>query len=133
MWNNNLPVADYLRELGNFYPANNFLSAKGSFTRSAPDIDSFGINDHYPAINSFQLAAQVVEKGMPAALSDATVAAAQARAAATGAYLNVQINLPIVDDEAYVAAVFKESKEILDEVTRAAAKIVDGSIKKLEA
>lgn len=53
------------------------------------------------ALEAVQLAELVAEKGNPNTLSDAGVAGLTARAAAEGAYYNVLINLPSVNDHAF--------------------------------
>jgi glutamate formiminotransferase/formiminotetrahydrofolate cyclodeaminase len=62
------------------------------------------------------LAEALAEKGNRNALSDAGVAALMAYSAAYGAYLNVIINLPGVEDEGYRESVRGEAEEILKEV-----------------
>ncbi len=62
------------------------------------------------------LAEALAEKGNKNALSDAGVAALMAYSAAYGAYLNVIINLPGVEDEGYRESVRGEAEEILKEV-----------------
>ncbi len=47
------------------------------------------------------MAMALVERGMQSSLSDAGVAAASALACATGAYYNVLINIPEIEDAAY--------------------------------
>jgi glutamate formiminotransferase/formiminotetrahydrofolate cyclodeaminase len=50
---------------------------------------------------ALELAAALAEKGNPNSLSDSGVAGLTARAAAEGAYYNVLINLPSIEDEAF--------------------------------
>lgn len=65
-----------------------------------------------------ELAEFVAEKGNPATLSDAGVAALTARAAAEGANYNVLINLAAMDDQAFVADVKKRASTAVEEVRR---------------
>ena len=76
---------------------------------------------------------EMIEKGMPAALSDATVAALEVQAAALGAYMNVRINLPMVDDHVFVEKTSREAMKIRDEVVRVANELVAETTEKLEA
>ena len=62
------------------------------------------------------------ERGNPSSLSDAGVAALAAGTAAEGAYLNVRINLPGIDDEAYRTSTLQEADRLLADVRGA----VDG-------
>ena len=54
------------------------------------------------SLEAIGLARQVAEKGMKASASDAGVSALMGRAAVDGAHLNVLINVPNIDDEAWV-------------------------------
>jgi len=67
------------------------------------------------SLRAAELARQVVEKGFKNSLSDAGVAAATARAAAEGAYLNVRINLPGIQDENFTAETLKEAEKLRKE------------------
>ncbi|HEX9935241.1 MAG TPA: cyclodeaminase/cyclohydrolase family protein, partial [bacterium] len=62
------------------------------------------------------LAQQVAEKGNRNSLSDAAVAARAIYAAAEGAYFNVRINLPAINDRDFKQSVSAESETILKEV-----------------
>jgi len=53
------------------------------------------------SVTALDLAAAMTEKGNPNSLSDSGVAGLTARAAAAGAYYNVLINLPSIEDEAF--------------------------------
>ncbi len=63
-----------------------------------------------------ELARVVAEKGNANSASDAGVAALTARAAAEGAYLNVIINLPGIEDEKFKSEISKEAGEVRSEV-----------------
>jgi glutamate formiminotransferase/formiminotetrahydrofolate cyclodeaminase len=59
------------------------------------------------------LAARVAERGMESSVSDGGVAASAARTAAEGAYYNVRINLPGIEDPAFVKETAAEAEKIL--------------------
>jgi len=63
-----------------------------------------------------ELAEQVAARGFKPSLSDAGVAAAAARTAATGAYLNVRINLGGLEDRGWADQVAAEARGLLDGV-----------------
>ncbi len=63
-----------------------------------------------------ELARIVAGKGNANSISDAGVAALAARTAAEGAYLNVIINLPGIEDEKFKAEILKEAGEVRAEV-----------------
>ncbi|MCJ7507339.1 MAG: glutamate formimidoyltransferase [candidate division Zixibacteria bacterium] len=54
----------------------------------------------------------VAEKGNPNAVSDAGVSALMAKAAMEGAYLNVRINLPSIEDREFVASTKEKADKI---------------------
>lgn len=64
-------------------------------------------------IRPLELAAAVAERGNQNSLSDSGVAALMGRAAAEGAYYNVLINLPSVDDAAFKTQVQCEADQLL--------------------
>ena len=73
-----------------------------------------------------EMASILEEHGMQASLSDAGVAAAAARAAATGAYFNVLINLPQVEgDDGFVSRTHEKASELFARVTREADAVLD--------
>ncbi len=67
-------------------------------------------------MDAAKLARTVCEKGNKNSISDAGVAALTARTAAEGAYLNIIINLPGIQNEAFKADTSKEAKKIRAEV-----------------
>jgi len=62
------------------------------------------------------LARVVAEKGNSNSASDAGVAALAARTAAEGAYLNVIINLPGIEDKKFKSKISKEADKVRTEV-----------------
>ena len=79
-----------------------------------------------------EMALALVERGMQASLSDAGVAAAAAIACATGAYYNVLINLPEIEDADYCIEVMAKAEALLAETNVIAAEVQDKVIKKLK-
>ncbi len=78
-----------------------------------------------------QLARRIAGKGNKNSVSDAGVAALTARTAAEGAYLNVAINLPGIEDKKFTADTLKEAGDIrkkviehTEETVRLAEKII---------
>ncbi len=80
-----------------------------------------------------ELAEAVFARGLGAALSDATVAGVQARAAATGAHLNVLINLPALNDASMADELRNESGDLIREITARTDTLVAGARRRLEA
>ena len=74
----------------------------------------------------------LVERGMQSSLSDAGVAAAAARACATGAYYNVLINLPEIEDAEYKNRIMTEADRLLAETEECASKVQKLVIEKLK-
>ncbi|MCK4351466.1 MAG: cyclodeaminase/cyclohydrolase family protein, partial [Candidatus Krumholzibacteria bacterium] len=71
-----------------------------------------------------KLARRVVEKGNVNSTSDAGVAALAARAAAEGAFLNVRINLPGIEDESFKKETLDKALELRNEVVNHTEKTV---------
>ncbi len=70
------------------------------------------------------LAETAAKKGNSNALSDAAVSAIMAESAAEGAYLNVRINLPGIEDQAFRSTVSAEAEAILQTVKKDRRRIV---------
>jgi glutamate formiminotransferase/formiminotetrahydrofolate cyclodeaminase len=68
------------------------------------------------SLEAAKLARTVVEKGNRNSISDAGVAALTARTAAEGAYLNVRINLPGIEDASFRKKTLSEAEEIRRDV-----------------
>ncbi len=75
-----------------------------------------------------RLAGVMAKRGNPASLSDAGVASLCARLAAQGAYYNVLINLPGVEDDGWVTKTHQTAKEAL-EATFAVCDEIDQSVR----
>lgn len=80
------------------------------------------------ALEAAHLATVVVEKGNPNSLSDAGVAGLCARLAAVGAYYNVLINLPGLEDKQFVCNVTERARVALDE-TQAICETLDKAVR----
>ncbi len=85
------------------------------------------------SLEALEMARQVAGEGMASSASDAGVAALMARAAVEGAYLNVRINLPRIDDAAWVTdlrgraeALLARARTGVDQVLALVAKNLDG-------
>jgi glutamate formiminotransferase/formiminotetrahydrofolate cyclodeaminase len=80
-----------------------------------------------------ELAKTVAQKGNKNSLSDAGVAAAAAEAAAMGAFYNVRINLPGIQDQSFKEEVFEKADELMKKVSQAGAEaraLVDKALDK---
>jgi len=75
----------------------------------------------------------LAERGMQSSLSDAGVAAAAARACASGAYYNVLINLPQIVDEDYRRRTASEADSILAKTEMLAAEVHNLVVTKLKS
>jgi len=64
------------------------------------------------AVSSMDVIRAMAEIGNPNSVSDAGVAALCARSAVMGAFLNVQINCPSLEDKGYVAEVLEKGREL---------------------
>ncbi len=65
------------------------------------------------SLEAMDLAGDVAERGMASSASDAGVAALMARAAVEGAWLNVKINVPGIDDKEWVEDLLVRGAEIV--------------------
>jgi len=83
------------------------------------------------SVKLLRLSEIVAKNGNVNARSDAGVSAMQAEVAAEGAYLNVLINLPSVDDKEFVNEVKNEADKILEEVKKDRRRIVNYVKRKL--
>ena len=70
------------------------------------------------SLEAVRLARQVVEKGNKNSVSDGGVAAVAARTCAEGAFLNVKINLPSIQDEKFKTDTLKEAQKLREEVVK---------------
>jgi formiminotetrahydrofolate cyclodeaminase len=70
------------------------------------------------------LAREVVEHGNTNSISDGGVAALACRTAAEGAYLNIIINVPGINDEAFNNEVLGEAKALRSEIVAHTEKTV---------
>lgn len=72
------------------------------------------------------LAAQVVKKGNPNAVTDGAVAGMLARAAALGGVMNVRVNLASIKDSAFVARMTREVDELEATVKQGESELLAG-------
>jgi len=70
------------------------------------------------SLKAAELARRVVKKGNKNSISDGGVAALAARTASVGAYFNIRINLPGIEDEKFKTETLKEAEELRDRVVR---------------
>ena len=75
-------------------------------------------------VRAAELARKVVEKGNKNSISDAGVAALTSRTAAEGAYLNVTINLPGIQDKDFRAETMADAEQVRREVVEHTAETV---------
>ena len=68
------------------------------------------------AMEAAEVARKIAEKGNKNSVSDAGVAALAARTAAEGAYLNVKINLPGIEDDKFKTETLKEADRLRGEI-----------------
>ena len=67
-------------------------------------------------VRAAEIARKIVEKGNVNSVSDGGVAALAARTAAEGAYLNVMINLPGIEDESFRTGTAQEAEKVRSQV-----------------
>ncbi len=63
-----------------------------------------------------ELAAKIVKIGNENALSDAGVAAITAKAAAKGAYYNIKINMPGIEDEGFQKDIMVSADKLVKDI-----------------
>ena len=83
------------------------------------------------AFESMEVIRAMAETGNPNSVSDAGVGALCARAAVMGAYLNVKINVPSLNDKVFVADILKRGEEILKNTQKAETAILEIVKKKI--
>ncbi len=76
------------------------------------------------ALSSLDVIEAMAKIGNPNSVSDAGVGALCARSAVLGAYLNVQINAPGVDDKAYVDDKLKQGEAMVADVIRRESEVL---------
>jgi glutamate formiminotransferase/formiminotetrahydrofolate cyclodeaminase len=80
------------------------------------------------SLQAAELAAEIVKIGNENALSDAGVAALSAYAAAKGAFYNIRINMPGIEDETFKAEVTAQAEQLVEKI----ADICDSVEKELQ-
>jgi glutamate formiminotransferase/formiminotetrahydrofolate cyclodeaminase len=84
------------------------------------------------SVETLELAKEVALKGNKNSLSDAGVAGLAAQTAAEGAYYNIKINLPNIQDEKFISEVSKESVSLKDKAVKLGEEIRNIMLKELE-
>jgi glutamate formiminotransferase / formiminotetrahydrofolate cyclodeaminase len=84
-------------------------------------------------VAALDLAAVLVEKGNPNSVSDSGVAGLTAHAAAEGAYYNVLINLPSLEDQGFRQETLQKAETLVAEIARRAEQLRESVLGKLEA
>jgi glutamate formiminotransferase/formiminotetrahydrofolate cyclodeaminase len=69
-------------------------------------------------LKAAQLAHRVVQKGNWNSVSDGAVASLAVKTAAEGAYFNIRINLPGIQNRAFKTATLSEAKKLLNRVMK---------------
>jgi len=77
------------------------------------------------ALESMEVAKAMAEFGNPASASDAGVAALAARSAVMGAYLNVKINAPGIEDKAWIEDLLTRAAEIQQKALEQEKEVLD--------
>ncbi len=75
------------------------------------------------ALDAVELSAKIVKIGNENALSDAGVAAITALAAAKGAFYNIKINMPGIDDETFKAEVSVKAKQLVENIAEISERV----------
>lgn len=81
---------------------------------------------------SMEVMAAMAKSGNPASVSDAGVGALAARAGVIGAYLNVKINVPGIEDKAYVKSLLDEGQELVEKANRLEKEIMEQTLRVME-
>lgn len=84
-------------------------------TRRATEVPAQIMRTCYASMEVMEAMAKL---GNPASVSDAGVGALAARAGVIGAFLNVKINVPSLEDKAYVKALLEEGAELVEKANR---------------
>ncbi len=84
-------------------------------TRRATEVPAQIMRTCYASMEVMEAMAKL---GNPASVSDAGVGALAARAGVIGAFLNVKINVPSLEDKAYVKALLDEGTELVEKANR---------------
>lgn len=84
-------------------------------TRRATEVPAQIMRTCYASMEVMEAMAKL---GNPASVSDAGVGALAARAGVIGAFLNVKINVPSLEDKAYVKALLDEGAELVEKANR---------------
>lgn len=90
-------------------------------TRRATEVPAQIMRTCYASMEVMEAMAKL---GNPASVSDAGVGALAARAGVIGAFLNVKINVPSLEDKAYVKALLEEGAELVEKANRLEEKIL---------
>jgi glutamate formiminotransferase/formiminotetrahydrofolate cyclodeaminase len=84
------------------------------------------------SVEALELAREVILKGNKNSLSDAGVAGLSAQTAAEGAYYNIKINLPNIQDKQFRSKITKEAVSLKNEAVKLGQKIRDLMEKELK-
>jgi glutamate formiminotransferase/formiminotetrahydrofolate cyclodeaminase len=76
------------------------------------------------AYKSMELMKEMVEKGNPNSVTDAAVGALCARTAVIGAFMNVRINAPGLNDKEFIQKVIAEGQQIQDNAIKLEQEII---------
>lgn len=90
-------------------------------TRRATEVPAQIMRTCYASMEVMEAMAKL---GNPASVSDAGVGALAARAGVVGAFLNVKINVPSLEDKAYVKALLDEGTELVEKANRLEGEIL---------
>jgi len=85
------------------------------------------------AYKSMELMKEMVEKGNPNSVTDAAVGALCARTAVIGAFMNVRINAPGLNDKEFIQKVIAEGQQIQDNAIKLEQEIITITNEKIAA